>query len=182
MTEHASVSLGGADGTAHAANMQKRAEGRGDDRQTETADPAAALRDGCNATVDGGQGGMLKAFKAFRRRCNVDGNKIEFEPFCTGLGLMNIRLSPPNMKAFFDSIDTDGTGEIDISKFAANVLGQRVGANVSLGGADGTSHAQRQARRRPPTPSPTHAFALHLTPRQVDVHLLHAGAGRKPPF
>ena len=161
MTEHASVSLGGADGTAHAANMQKRAEGRGDDRQTETADPAAALRDGCNATVDGGQGGMLKAFKAFCRRCNVDGNKIKFEPFCTGLGLMNIRLAPPNMKvrstrlsvpvattspldttrpllavavpprlsdrpplraqAFFDSIDTDGAGEIDFSKFAANV-------------------------------------------------------------
>ena len=154
MTEHASVSLGGADGTAHAANMQKRAEGRGDDRQTETADPAAALR-------DGGRGGMLKAFKAFRRRCNVDGNKIKFEPFCTGLGLMNIQLSPPNMKvrstrlsvpvattspldttrpllavavplrlssrpplraqAFFDSIDTGGSGEIDFSKFAANV-------------------------------------------------------------
>jgi Ca2+-binding EF-hand superfamily protein len=45
---------------------------------------------------------------------------------------MNIRLSPPRMRALFNSLDADGTGEIDLAEFTAGVLGQRVGENLSV--------------------------------------------------
>jgi hypothetical protein len=53
-------------------------------------------------------------------------------PARAGMKKMNIRLSPPRMRALFNSLDADGTGEIDLAEFTAGVLGQRVGENLSV--------------------------------------------------
>ena len=80
--------------------------------QTSTnEDPIKTIRDMLMASSDGGQGSRLKAFSTFRRKADSLDNKIDFKEFTHALGKMNIRLPAKRMRAFFDGLDADGTGE-----------------------------------------------------------------------
>jgi Ca2+-binding EF-hand superfamily protein len=98
----------------------------------ETDDPIEVIRDTLMASSDGGQGSMLKAFSTFRRKADSLDNKIDFKEFAHALRKMNIRLPTKKMRACFNSLDADGTGEIDFAEFTAGILGQQVGENLSV--------------------------------------------------
>ena len=66
--------------------MRENAEAENVQTQEETADPMAAIRNILEASSDGGQGSMLKAFKTFRRKADSLDNKIDFEEFAHGPG------------------------------------------------------------------------------------------------
>ena len=66
--------------------MRENVEVENVQTQKDTADPMAAIRNILEASSDGGQGSMLKAFKTFRRKADSLDNKIDFEEFAHGPG------------------------------------------------------------------------------------------------
>ena len=138
-------------GEEHDINTAKRQEGQAARAaaQVETADPIEAIRDHLMASIEGGQGGIIRAFKAFRRKTGSLDNKISFKEFARGLNHMNVRLPASKMKRLFDGLDVDGSGELGLAEFAAGILGQSVADSTGLGQATmGEEHDINTAKRR----------------------------------
>ena len=151
MEKHESSSLDSNMGKAHQLNMQKRSgvlEARERGSQRETEDPITAIREHLLATTEGGQGGVLKAFKMFRQKTGSLDNKISFSEFCVGLEHMNIRLSDEKKQQYFTALDTDSSGSLDFADFAAGILEQTNQSSTGLGADLGEEHSKNQERRR----------------------------------
>ena len=117
-------------GEEHTKNQARRQQAQAAQLMTalDTADPVTAIREHVMASVEG-PGAMLKAFKIFRKKSNSLNNSITFREFVRGLHHMNVKLSATKMKMFFDSLDSNGSGEIDFEEFTAGIMRQANGGD-----------------------------------------------------
>ena len=117
-------------GEEHTKNQARRQREQAAKLMTalDTEDPVTAIREHVMASVEG-PGAMLKAFKIFRKKSNSLNNSITFREFAHGLHHMNVKLSATKMKMFFDSLDSNRSGEIDFAEFTAGIMRQANGGD-----------------------------------------------------
>jgi Ca2+-binding EF-hand superfamily protein len=130
MDKTGGLSLDGNLGEEHATNQARRQREQAAKLMTalDTEDPVTAIREHVMASVEG-PGAMLKAFKIFRKKSNSLNNSITFREFAHGLHHMNVKLSATKMKMFFDSLDSNRSGEIDFAEFTAGIMRQANGGD-----------------------------------------------------